>query len=336
MFAGNNPLKNKVSSDSFSEMPELLASIDVGTHTARLLVAERTDAPAKFRPRIKKREYLHLGRGFRPHGGKEIQEDAIARTLAVMRDFQETLETLRVGSAHAVATGVVREALNRDQFLTRIYEQTGIRIRPIGGTEEALLTGAGALHSLGIRSDAVLIFDLGGRSTEFYFRSGRSVRVASIPVGAVVLGQSYLKFDPPTADQVGAMSRKVRRLMEDPAVGPVADATGAVVVGTGGTVTSIAAMLCEISVEQISEEKLNGRVIHRDELGLLTQELLRMTMAERLAIRALDAGRAEVITAGAVIVRSIVEFYKAPCFTVSMGGLLEGNLLQYLEDDRDE
>jgi exopolyphosphatase/guanosine-5'-triphosphate,3'-diphosphate pyrophosphatase len=314
-------------------MPKLWASIDLGTHTARLLVAEIAEAPATLRPRVRKREYISLGKGFDPAGENRIQSDAISRALKVVTDFRDTLQALGVEAVYGVATGVVREAANRDVFLTHVYKHTGIRIQPIGGTEEATLTGMGALHFLDVQTDAVVVFDLGGGSTEFYFRSGPVTRTASVPLGTVVLAQTYLKSDPPTLDQVEALSQKTRDLLERAHVGATADVEEARIVGTGGTVTAVAAMLAGVRAEEITPERLQGRVIERFRLDGLVRELLGMTAAERLVIPALDAGKAEVIPAGALIVKEIMRFYNAKRMITSMGDLLEGNLLQYLEDE---
>jgi exopolyphosphatase/guanosine-5'-triphosphate,3'-diphosphate pyrophosphatase len=268
-----------------------------------------------------------------PAGENRIQSDAIARALKVVTDFRDTLQALGVETVYGVATGVVREAANRDVFLTHLYEHTGIRIQTIGGKEEATLTGMGALHFLDVQTDAAVVFDLGGGSTEFYFRSGPVTRTASVPLGTVVMAQTYLRSDPPTPGQVEAVSQKTRDMLERARVGEMADAANARIVGTGGTVTAVAAMLAGIRADEITPESIQGRVIERFRLQGLVRELLGMTAAERLAIPELDPGKAEVIPAGALIVEEIMGFYNAKKMISSMGDLLEGNLLQYLEDE---
>jgi exopolyphosphatase/guanosine-5'-triphosphate,3'-diphosphate pyrophosphatase len=315
-------------------MPKLWGSIDLGTHTARLLVGEIEEAKPRLRPWIRKREYVHLGGGFDPSGERILQEGSMARAIEVMKDFRATLDKLRVESVFGVATGVIREAVNRDSFLARIQQQTGIRIVPIGGDEEALLTGTGALHCLGIQTDAVLVFDLGGRSTEFFLRSGAVPLTRSIPVGAVVLAQECLISDPPTRTQARELRYKTRGILKQALAGPIAEARGVQLVGTGGTVTAIAALLAGVSV--ITSETVSGLVIERPDLEVLIQKLLAMSLAERLAMPAMEPGRAEVIVAGALILRDIIGFCGAKRCTASMGDLLEGNLLQHVEDYRDE
>jgi exopolyphosphatase/guanosine-5'-triphosphate,3'-diphosphate pyrophosphatase len=162
-------------------MTKPCASIDIGSHTARLLIADKSGPQGILRPLIRKRDYIRLSEGFDRAGEKTIQPNAIDRTLDALKGFSQTLKTFDVGSVHAVATGLFREAANRDEFLDRIYESTGIRVRTITGDEEALLTGKGVLNALDIRKKPFIIFDLGGGSTEFLSGRGGRQTVRSIP-----------------------------------------------------------------------------------------------------------------------------------------------------------
>jgi exopolyphosphatase/guanosine-5'-triphosphate,3'-diphosphate pyrophosphatase len=307
-------------------MTKPCASIDIGSHTARLLIAEKSGSQGILRPLIRKRDYIRLSEGFDRAGKRIIQPDAIDRTLDVLRGFSRSLKTFDVGSVHAVATGLFREAANRDEFLDRIYESTGIRVRTITGDEEALLTGRGVLNALDIRKEPFIIFDLGGGSTEFLSGNGGGQTVRSIPLGAGILTQAYLKADPPEKNEIHALSTQIDQILTESGMEEVGAGDVYLVVGTGGTVTTLGAMSHSVSVEDITPEVINGLTLERSQIEGLFDRLRNLTLEERAKLPGLDPGRAGVIVAGSLIVIRILHFFKSFQLTVSMSDLLEAVL----------
>jgi exopolyphosphatase / guanosine-5'-triphosphate,3'-diphosphate pyrophosphatase len=307
-------------------MTKPCASIDIGSHTARLLIAEKSGPQGILRPLIRKRDYIRLSEGFDRAGKKLIQPDAIDRTLDVLKGFSQTLETFDVGSVHAVATGLFREAANREEFLDRIYESTGIRVRTITGDEEALLTGKGVFKALNIRKGPFLIFDLGGGSTEFLAGTEGAQTVRSIPLGAGIMTQAYLKTDPPEKEEINKLSRHIDQSLEEFLPEPYVKGNNFPIVGTGGTVTTLGVMSHSVSVEDITPEAINGLTLTRAQIEALFERLRYLTIEERATLPGLDPGRAGVIVAGSLIVIRILYFYKSVQLTVSMSDLLEGIL----------
>jgi exopolyphosphatase/guanosine-5'-triphosphate,3'-diphosphate pyrophosphatase len=307
-------------------MTKPCASIDIGSHTARLLIAEKSGSQGILRPLIRKRDYIRLSEGFDRAGKRIIQPDAIDRTLDVLRGFSRSLKTFDVGSVHAVATGLFREAANRDEFLDRIYESTGIRVRTITGDEEALLTGKGVLNALDIRKKPFIIFDLGGGSTEFLSGRGGRQTVRSIPLGAGILTQAYLKADPPEKDEIRVLSTYIDQILTESGMREVGAGDDYLVVGTGGTVTTLGAMTHRVPVEDITPEVINGLTIERSQIEGLFYRLRNLTLEERAKLPGLDTGRAGVIVAGSLIVIRILHFFKSVQLTVSMSDLLEAIL----------
>jgi exopolyphosphatase/guanosine-5'-triphosphate,3'-diphosphate pyrophosphatase len=307
-------------------MTKPCASIDIGSHTARLLIADKSGPQGILRPLIRKRDYIRLSEGFDRAGEKTIQPNAIDRTLDALKGFSQTLKTFDVGSVHAVATGLFREAANRDEFLDRIYESTGIRVRTITGDEEALLTGKGVLNALDIRKKPFIIFDLGGGSTEFLSGRGGRQTVRSIPLGAGILTQAYLKADPPEKDEIRVLSAYIDQILTESGMREVGAGDDYLVVGTGGTVTTLGAMTHRVPVEDITPEVINGLTIERSQIEGLFYRLRNLTLEERAKLPGLDTGRAGVIVAGSLIVIRILHFFKSVQLTVSMSDLLEAIL----------
>jgi exopolyphosphatase/guanosine-5'-triphosphate,3'-diphosphate pyrophosphatase len=305
----------------------ILASIDIGSHTARLLVCQKTDFSKGLRPLQRKRAYIRLAEGFSRHGSLRIQPEAVERTLGALEEFATAAKKLRAESIQAVCTGVVREAANRDDLLKQILDRTGIQARVISGDEEARLTAKGVLHALRFQGRSSMIFDLGGGSTEFVYGEQGHQSVQSLALGAMVLTQKYLISDPPGKEEMGALEREVDDLLEKafPRVGFLEEMD--LLVGTGGTVTTLGAMLHQVGIEEISPKRMNGLILRKDQLEGLFDRLRTATLDERLELPGLDRGRADVIPAGCAAVLRILCFFRSRQLVVSLSDLLEGMLL---------
>jgi len=301
----------------------ILASIDIGSHTARLLVCQKTGSSECIRPLLRKRAYIRLAEDFASQGKRAIQPEATERALKALGEFASIAEKMRVGSVRAVCTGVVREAENRDDFLNQIFEHTGIQAHVLSGGEEARLTARGVLHALGVQDSFSMIFDLGGGSTEFIYGDLDLQRVQSLPLGAMVLNQRYLVSDPPGEEEMDALEQAVDDVLTQ--AFPEGRLKGdGLVVGTGGTVTTLGAMLYQVNIEEISPKRMNGLTLRREQLKDLFERLKVTTFDERLKLKGLDRGRADIIPAGCAVVLRILRFFKAREMVVSLSDLLEG------------
>lgn len=307
-----------------------IASIDLGSHTARLLVSQRREPPGSIRPIIRRRAYIRLAEDFDDQGERNIKQEAIDRTLNALEDFVSVIRAYNVEVIQAVSTGVVRKAANREHFLNLIFDRTGIKVNLISGEEEARLTGKGVLHSLGIRDGPFLIFDLGGGSTEFIAGNGRVDLVRSIPLGAVILSQRYLGNDPPDEESLKVLEEHVDEVLRK-AFPPQSYQQDRLLVGTGGTVTTLAAMVNDIPVEEISPERMNGLVLDRGGLEAVFKKMTRLRVEERVKLPGLDRGRADVIPAGSMVVIRIMHHFNTRKMMVSLSDLLEGILIDGLE-----
>jgi exopolyphosphatase/guanosine-5'-triphosphate,3'-diphosphate pyrophosphatase len=321
-------------------MTKNFASIDVGTHTARLLIAQPVGRPDIIRPLFRKRTYIRLGEGFDRSGRKTIQSDAITRTIKALQAFSLDIEGFNVCQVIAVATGVVREASNRELFLGSIRENTGIAVRPLGGDEEAVLTAKGVLHAIGVPEGPFVIFDLGGGSIEFLFCTGGTQVIMSIAIGAVTLTEGYLNWDPPQEEEISLLSEHIDRSL---AVPPVADSGKSdswpddfILVGTGGTVTTLAAMLHGIPAKDITPETINGLTLEGPKILRLFDRIKRLSLEERIKLPGLDARRAGVILAGTLVVIRVLHLLRTSQMAVSLSDLLEGILINYFEGEKDE
>jgi len=321
-------------------MGKNFASIDIGTHTARVLIVQKLGPPGFFRPLFRDRTYIRLGEDFDYSGGKSIHPDAISRTHKALRDFSRYMEDFDVHRVLAVATGVVREASNRELFLDSLLTNTGVEARPIGGDEEASLTGKGVLHALGVQEGRFVIFDLGGGSTEFFLGGSHTPVVRSIPIGALTLTQRYLKSDPPGEGEIsflsGYIDKALKELHSINPQGRINVTDGSLLMGTGGTVTTLAAMLYGIPPQEIVPERVNGLILERSAVRALFDKMRKLNLEERRGLSGLDPGRAGVILAGALVILRVLHFLRSSQMTVSLSDLLEGILINHFEGEKDD
>jgi exopolyphosphatase/guanosine-5'-triphosphate,3'-diphosphate pyrophosphatase len=185
-------------------MDTTFSSIDIGSHTARLLIAQMQGTERPLNVLTRKRTYTRLAEGFDETGPRILPEGGVQRTLEALRDFSTLNRRFQVQKVWAVATGVVREAEDRDLFLRRCHATTGIHIRMIQGQEEARLTSKGVLGTIQPQGNPFVVFDLGGGSTEFFCDHHGEVYERSIPLGAARLTHRYLRSDPPTESELQA------------------------------------------------------------------------------------------------------------------------------------
>jgi exopolyphosphatase / guanosine-5'-triphosphate,3'-diphosphate pyrophosphatase len=305
-----------------------IAAIDVGSHTARLLIARETPAPGAWQPVLRKRAYIRLAEDFLEPERGWIKPGAIARALDALGEFAGSLGEWEVRETWAVATGVVRDALNAERFLNLIAERTGIRVRAISGEEEALLTGRGVLHALGAGPGSLVIFDLGGGSTEFVFGRKGDMGLKSLSLGAMLLTRRYLHTDPPEAGEIRRLIEYADAVLKENFHPDVAGLHGGWIAGTGGTVTTLAAMIHGIPMSEIEPEGMNGLGLEREEIKETLKLLRTRTLKERLSLPGLDRGRADVIIAGTLTVLCILNTFGATRMTVSLSDLLEGLLIE--------
>ena len=310
------------------------ASIDLGSHTARLLIAREGDAAGSFQPLMRKRSYLYLARDFDPVL-KRIGAEATTRAVTVLKDFAKTMAERQVKRVVAVATGVVREAANQDEFLAEVFKKSGLRIQAISGEREAFLTGKGALGALGIHEPPFFVFDLGGGTTEFLHQRKKGgeagFSVKSVSLGAMALTKAFLKSDPPLENEIKALTEHIDLLLDRecpdfPENGPV--------IGTGGTVVALYALYHNILLNEIAPERISGFKLTLFQIESCLEKMRRLTIARRTERLGLDSGRSQVMVAGATGVARLLRHLNAGELTVSMSDLLEGALMDFLEGEQ--
>lgn len=321
---------------SFKIRVENIASLDIGSFTARLLIARKIDSPGLFRPLARKRAYIRLAEGFEGRGSERIRPEAIERTVDVLKEFSRSAKEYGVETIWAVTTGVVRRAANRDRFLRLLQDETGLKVKLISGEDEAVLTLKGVTHALDIKNESTVIFDLGGGTTEVILSREGNMEIRSLPLGAALLSEKFLVPDPPDGDQIRGLEDFIDRELEKTLFRDRYSSENGNLVGSGGTVTTLAAMISQTDVRDITPEKLNGFILDQSRIQCLFEHIKSVPVSKRLELPGLDEERAEVILAGTAVVLRILEYFQSREMTVCCSDILEGILISCLKGDENE
>ncbi len=298
-----------------------LAALDVGTNSVLLLVGE-PDGRGGLRVLADRSVITRLGEGLRATG--EIGRAGADRTASAIEDFSCLAREMGVGDLRAVGTMCLRTARNAAGFIERVERESGIRIHVIEGQEEARLTYLGVRSELTIPDEGLVVFDLGGGSTEFVFGRGEEIEKRfSLDVGVVTSTERFLRSDPVAPSQLEDLLRHLRTeaLSDLLACQPV----GALV-GVGGTVTTMAAV--QLGLVRYDRDRVHGTRFSLDRIHRQMREFQNVTVAARAAMPGMEPGRADVILAGAAIVWTLVKLLGADSFVVSDRGLRHGLMIE--------
>jgi exopolyphosphatase/guanosine-5'-triphosphate,3'-diphosphate pyrophosphatase len=304
-----------------------LATIDLGTNTVRLLVAESAQPPA-WRLVHQEQQVTRLGEGLWPH--RTLRETPMTRTMAAVAAYVERARALGAGKLRIVATSAVREATNGRAYAAALEARTGVPVEIVSGADEARLTVRGVLDALGELSGTVVVFDIGGGSTEYVVAGGRDVVASvSLHLGVVHLAERYPFPDrvDPRKYQVMEDEVTVQLARELPAA--IAGARLDHLVGTAGTVTSLAAL--DLGLATYDPVRVHGHRLDRDTVARQLARLGALTLRERAQVPCLEPGRADLIVAGIAIVLATMRVLGTSSLVVSDAGLREGMMSEAVE-----
>ncbi len=301
-------------------------SIDIGSNTVRLLVMEADDAGG-FKEVDSERVICRLGEGI--NSEKRLLPHRMDLTLGVLQRFRDQCRKYGDIPIRVVATSAVREASNREEFVHLAQERAGLDVQVISWEEEARLTVEGVFWKLP-SSGKTLIFDIGGGSTEFIFSQDKQVLAsAGTSLGVVRLTEQFISQHPVDAAEYQNLKNHVREQL-DRVHFRLGDPSPEKLIGTAGTVTTLAAMDCNIF--PYDPEKIHGLVLPLDNIQRLFEDLKSKSLEQRLEIPSLERGREDLIIAGTTLVLETMKAFHCSHLTVSEYSLREGIVLQAARD----
>ena len=313
------------------------ASLDVGSNTVRLLVAERLSSN-RFRALRVERIITRLGGGFSESG--ELNESSMERTAEGVSTLADRSKKDGVSQVFAVGTGVLREAKNQKDFLERVERCTGISLRLLSGREEANLMLQGVLWSLEDKTLPRLVADVGGWSTEILWVEGETPReTVSLRLGAVALTEGFIKADPPSVRELEELETHTRNLLRGireqwESAGRTVQNLHPNLIGTAGTATTLAAI--DLGLTLYEQQKVNGHMISLRQTKDLYHRLRCLPVRERQKIPGLETGREDLILAGTAVILNLLQVFNLTTLEVIDSGLLEGVLLEGMSQTRND
>jgi exopolyphosphatase/guanosine-5'-triphosphate,3'-diphosphate pyrophosphatase len=311
-------------------MTQRYASIDIGTNTVLLLVADRK-GDADFTPVVERAEITRLGRGV--DKSRMLSAPAMEDTLRVLSNFADEARQLGAREIAVSATSAARDAANGAEFLAEAQRRTGVEAEAISGDREAQLTFKAVFHEFGRSHPArpLVVIDIGGGSTEFvYGDPNGSERIAfrrSFNEGSVRLTERYIHSDPVNESEWGELMRHLGAAFQLPP-----PPQGFRLVGVAGTVTTLYAV--QHGVDPYDSAQVHGATLRLSELRELLPRLCATPLAERRRIPGLHPKRADVICAGGLILQTAMELLRTDECRVSDRGLRWGLLLDRFGADR--
>lgn len=293
----------------------LLAAIDCGTNSTRLLVSD-----GGLRPRARLMEITRLGKGVDATGS--LEPAAIERTMATLRRYRDEMDRHGVERVRITATSAARDAANRDVFFDAAEAIVGARPELLGGDEEGRLSFAGATADLDPADGPFLVVDIGGGSTEFAVGSTACEAVRSLDMGCVRLTEKFLHHDPPQARELSQALSLVDLHLDDleremPQVREVRR-----FVGLAGTITTVAAV--EQGLPAYDPDKIHHFVLTRAAVEDVFRTLATETIEQRKDNPGMEAERADVIVGGLCVLVAIMRRFGFDECHVSEADILDG------------
>ena len=299
------------------------AAIDIGTNTVLLLIGEELDGSLN----VLHEEYRipRLGKGV--DESRSLYPDSIERVLTVLKEYKSIIakEFPDCEQVTITATSAVRDAKNRDKFLTLIKNEIGEDVQLLSGDEEAIYTYGGALAplSVSLNSDFVVL-DIGGGSTEIASGYGLNLNTyTSIDMGCVRFTERFLNGNPSNPDHIEACRNEIERLLQSQELDIKISAKA---IGVAGTVTSLAAI--EMNSDSYEPDLYNGFTLSLTSIQEHIKTFSSQTFDEliKLAPIALE-GRVDIFLAGLLILEGFLKYYNLSEIVVSTGGIRHGALL---------
>jgi len=297
----------------------LKASIDLGTNTCLLLIAE-VESRCVNKVLGDYASIIRLGEGV--DKTRYLQPEAIERTLKCLDEYRKIISTAGIlsGDVICVATSQARDAENGSEFFARVEADLGFVFRVVSGKDEARLSFKGSLLP-NMEASNHAVVDIGGGSTEFVTVNGG----LSIDLGSVRFTERYLKSDPITDEEFSICLKEIDNKLEELVDWRSATPSDMQMLAVAGTATTLASWylrLREFDAAKVEKVQLTSVDLHR-----MVEELKRMTVGERRDQVGIEPKRADVLLAGAMIMWRIMEKLKFQNCNISSRGLRYGVLM---------
>lgn len=296
------------------------AVIDIGTNSMRLLIAHVENGII-----ISRDKFLiptRMGQGVDENG--YINQEALNRNLSALKEFKDIAEN--VDDFIVFGTSALRDASNKDEFITRAKEETDLTVEIISGEKEAEFAFLGVVKETNLNN--LLIVDIGGGSTELvHVKNNMLINSKSFNMGSVRLTEKFLNNDPPNENEINNMIEFIDSLII-PMINPFIDNNFSII-GIGGTATTIASI--NKKLEEYDSNKIHESTVTIKEINDIIKEISSINTEERRKTVGLNPQRADIIISGIYIAQRVMNKYSKNEIIISDFDNLEGALFHRLE-----
>jgi len=294
-----------------------VASIDLGSNSTRLLIADLTDGTISS---IHK-EHTVTRMGDNLTKSKNISKESIKRVLKVLTKYFKTIDINGVENVQIVGTAALRDAKNSEEVIMQIQKKFDVEIDIVSGEEEGVLTSLGVLHSLEDIQN-FLIVDIGGRSTEFIYDKNNKIISNSLDIGVVSLSELFFTELPPSNESVKRAIDVIDRTLLD-----LSNFENRSFVGVAGTFTSLASIY--LKQDRFNEEEIHLTEISDKDVFEINNSIMQMTEAQIITnFKGIDPKRAKTVQSGILLANQIISKYNVNSIKVSNSDILEGLILK--------
>ena len=294
-----------------------LASIDLGSNSTRLLIAEVNDQ--EFNVLIRKHVVTKMSENIEQT--EVISTEAFKRVNSTLRNFKKLLIANDVDDVFVIGTAALRDAKNSDEIIENIRKKYDFEVEVLSGHEEGITTSIGVLHFME-NSENFLIIDIGGRSTEFVYEFENKIISKSLNLGVVTLSEKYFSHLPISKELTDEAKLKIETELSHLDIKDKKN-----VIGVSGTALSLGSIF--LNQQNFNEEELHEITIDIDNVKKINNRLLKMSEAEIITkFKGIDPKRAATITSGVFLLEIILSHYSDSPIIISKNDILEGLILK--------
>ena len=294
-----------------------LASIDLGSNSTRLLIAEVNDQGLNVLTRM----HIVTKMSEKIEQTGVISTEAFKRVNSALRNFKKLLTENDVEDVFVVGTAALRDAKNAEEIIEKIKRKYDFEVEVLSGHEEGITTSIGVLHFME-NTENFLIIDIGGRSTEFIYEFENKIISKSLNLGVVTLSEKYFSNLPTGQELIDEAKLKIETELSQLEIKDKKN-----VIGVSGTALSLASIF--IDQQNFNEEELHEIKIDIDNIQAINKRILKMTEAEIITkFRGIDPKRASTITSGIFLLEIILSHYSNSPIIISKNDILEGLILK--------
>ena len=294
-----------------------LASIDLGSNSTRLLIAEVNDQGLNVLTRM----HIVTKMSEKIEQTGEISTEAFKRVNSALRNFKKLLTENDVEDVFVVGTAALRDAKNAEEIIENIKRKYDFEVEVLSGHEEGITTSIGVLHFIE-NTENFLIIDIGGRSTEFIYEFENKIISKSLNLGVVTLSEKYFSNLPISKELIDEAKLKIETELSQLDIKDKKN-----VIGVSGTALSLASIF--LDQKNFNEEELHEIKIDIDNVQEINKRILKMSEAEIITkFRGIDPKRASTITSGIFLLEIILSHYSNSPIIISKNDILEGLILK--------